>query len=47
MRLNSLVRHSGGVRSWTKVVFAAGFLFFLVKGLIWVGIGLSVVLLSL
>jgi hypothetical protein len=47
MRLNSLVKESGGARSWTKVIFAAGFFFFLVKGLIWVGIGLSVVLLSL
>jgi hypothetical protein len=47
MRLNSLTKQTGAVRTCTKVVFAAGFLFFLVKGLIWVGIGLSVVLLSL
>ena len=44
MRLNSLTT---GARTWVKAAFAAGFLFFLIKGLVWVGIGLSVALLSL
>jgi hypothetical protein len=46
MRLNSLIG-SSPVRAWLKVGAAAGFLFFLVKGLVWVGVALSVVLLSL
>ena len=33
--------------TWLKRLSAAGFLFFLVKGLLWLGIGLSVLLWSL
>ena len=32
---------------WYKRVFAAGFLFFLIKGLVWLAIALSVVLWSM
>ncbi len=33
--------------TWLKRLTAAGFIFFLVKGLLWLGIGLSVLLLGL
>ncbi len=33
--------------TWLKRLTAAGFIFFLVKGLFWLGIGLSALLLSL
>ena len=32
---------------WIKRLTAAGFVFFLVKGLVWLGIGLSVLIWSL
>ena len=33
--------------TWLKRIAAAGFLVFLIKGLVWLGIGLSVLLWSL
>ena len=33
--------------TWVKRVAAVGFLFFMIKGLVWLGIALAVVLVSL
>ena len=40
-------RDAGPMTTWLKRIAAAGFLFFLVKGLVWLGIGLALLIWSL
>ncbi len=42
MNIRKILKREGGSAEWLKRIGIAGFLFFLIKGIIWIGVALFV-----